>query len=147
MTTGIPRDAREIYTNEKGEPIAWCPKDGMGATDFMRSEFYNMQDRDRMTQLFERATQKTAEAGEQQCVVCIDVDDPAWTQLVDMLMPGFDWDEIRARGERPVARGVVPIGPIAQVVDQFYPAAGEVPLNRVSLFVFAAGGVWRRDHA
>jgi len=147
MTTGIPRDAREVYLNDKGEPIAWCPRDSLGATDFMRGEFYAAQDRDRMTQLFKRAEQKTAETSEQQCVVCIDVDDPAWTELVNKLMPGFNWDEIRARGEKPVARGVVPLEPIAHVVDQCYPAAGEAPLDRVNLFVFAAGGVWRRDYA
>ena len=40
-------------------------------------------------------------------IVCIDVDDPAWTWLVDELMPNHDWQSIRRLGLTPVARGVV----------------------------------------
>lgn len=40
-------------------------------------------------------------------VVCIDVDDPSWTEVVDYLMPGADWNQFRSRGEKPVARGTV----------------------------------------
>ena len=41
MTTNmIPKDAREVYTNEKGKPIAYCPRDGIGITDLQRIEFY-----------------------------------------------------------------------------------------------------------
>lgn len=141
-TGDIPRDAREVYCNDKGEPVAWCPKESIGITDVQRVEFYSMQDQVRMTQLERRAQEKTAEVGEQQLVVCIDVDDPTWTFLVDMLMPGASWDEFRARGERPVARGVVPAAPLADIVSKTYPAAGDVPTDRVSVLVFAAGGVW-----
>ena len=41
-------------------------------------------------------------------VVCVDVDDPYWKDLVDVLMPGHDWDAIRRSGERPIARGFQP---------------------------------------
>lgn len=143
MTTdGIPHDAREIYCNENGEPIAYCPKESFGATDVERALFYNAQDQASIARLERRAQEKTREAGEQQLVVCIDVDDPAWTFLVDMLMPGADWEQFRARGERPIARGVVPAGPLADIVAKTYPAAGEVPLDKVSVLIFAAGGVW-----
>lgn len=143
----IPKDAREVYCNEAGEPIAYCPKESVGATDFLRVEFYALQDTKRMLQLQDRARAKTAQVGEQQLVVCIDVDDPAWTDLVNMLMPGANWDEFRERGERPVARGVVPTALMSEAVARCYPAAGVVPADRTCVLVFAAGGVWIKDHA
>lgn len=143
----IPKDAREVYCNEAGEPIAYCPKESVGATDFLRAEFWALQDVKRMLQLQDRAKAKTEQTGEQQLVVCIDVDDPTWIDLVDMLMPGANWDEIRERGERPVARGVVPAAPMAEVVAKGYPAAGVVPTDRTCVLVFAAGGVWIKERA
>ena len=141
--TGIPKDAREVYCNEKGEPIAWCPKESLGITDIERAQFAELN-RDRLTQLAVRAREKTREEGVEQCVVCIDVDDPTWTPLVEMLMPGHGshWDEFRARGEKPVARGVVPLEPIEGIVNEMYPAAGGFHKDNgiTNLVVFAAGG-------
>ncbi len=39
-------------------------------------------------------------------IVVLMVDDPVGGALADMLMPGFNWQEIRDRGEIPVARGL-----------------------------------------
>jgi hypothetical protein len=40
-------------------------------------------------------------------VVCIHVDDPAWRELVDFLMPdeGENWAAMRRAGQTPIARG------------------------------------------
>ena len=133
MTTNmIPKDAREVYTNEKGKPIAYCPRDGIGITDLQRIEFYQ-PNKDRLAELQARARQR----GE-SVAIAIDVDDPTWRQLVDLLMPGHDWQLIRDRGESPVARGVVPTDLITKVVAEVYPAAGEVTDG--AIVVFAAGG-------
>ena len=137
--TGIPKDAREVYCNEAGEPIAFCPKESLGITDIERAQFAELN-RDRLTQLAARAREKTKE-GEAQCVVCVDVDDPTWTPLVEMLMPGHDWDVYRNRGEKPVARGVVPQDLIEAVVQETYPAAGEFHKSRITnVVILAAGG-------
>lgn len=40
-------------------------------------------------------------------VVCIEVDDPTWTPLVQHLMPDYDWEAIRKTGQEPIARGIV----------------------------------------
>ncbi len=135
MSTEIPKDAREVYCNDKGEPIAYCPVDGLGATDLARATFYQEQDHDRLQSMRRRAL----ELGE-RVVICIDVDDPAWRPLVDALMPDADWQSIRDRGERPIARGVVPLAMIADLVADTYPAAGKVETVG-SIVVFAAGGV------
>lgn len=139
--TGIPKDAREVYCDKKGEPIAWCPKDSIGLVDIRRAEFFN-QNEERLRQMAVRAREKTIEEGSEQVVVCIDVDDPTWTLLVDMLMPGHDWDSYRARGETPVARGVVPREPIEMTVKEFYPACEDFNNveGTVNMVVFAAGG-------
>jgi hypothetical protein len=140
--TGIPKDAREVYCNEKGEPIAFCPVEGIGITDVERVKFF-MLNEDRLRQLAKRARVKSVEESEPQGVICIDVDDPTWTFLVDMLMPGHDWDIYRSRGEKPIARGVVPLGLIKDVVKELYPAGDEFSSRDgvVNMAVFAAYGV------
>lgn len=141
MSTFPPKDAREIYLDEKtGEPIAYCPKEGIGAVDIIRAQFYNLN-QVRLWQLSKRAKEKIGETGIIQCVVCIDVDDASWTPLVEHLMPGHDWNIYRARGEQPIARGVVPLEPIKAMVDEFYPAASdEFAGDKVNVVVLAAGG-------
>lgn len=136
----IPKEAREIYLNDKGEPIAWCPKDSLGLVDIQRAQFYRLNEK-RLHELSRRAQEKSWQTEEIQCVVCIDVDDPVWAPLVDLLMPGHDWDAYRRRGETPVARGVVPLAPIRESVDMVYPASSDAfSSNRVNVVMFACGG-------
>jgi len=105
-----PKDAREVYVNESGEPIAYCPRDSLGITDIERRTFFELVKADgSVTRLADRCREKGADAF---VVIVIDVDDPAWTWLVDELMPGHDWDAYRRAGARPVARGVVPREPV-----------------------------------
>lgn len=140
MSGEIPKDAREVYCNERGEPIAWCPKDSLGLVDIQRAQFYGLN-KTRLHELSRRAQEKSWQTEDVQCVVCIDVDDPVWTPLVDLLMPGHDWDAYRRRGETPVARGVVPLAPIKKTVDEVYPASSDAfSPNLVNVVVFAAGG-------
>jgi len=138
--TGVPKDAREVYLNEKGEPIAWCPKEGIGVTDLERGQFYTIN-KGRLIQLAARAREKNEIGDGPWAVVCVDVDDKTWAPLVDMLMPGHDWDAIRAQGEHPIARGVVPLKLLKDVVENFYPAAkDEFVSDEINTVVFAAGG-------
>ena len=139
IDTEIPKDAREIYCNEKGEPIAYCPKDSMGLTDVKRAEFYLLNE-ERLSKLAKRAQEKATETGVEQGVICIDVDDPTWMPIVDTLLPGHDWESYRVCGERPVARGVVPRALLEETV-KFYPAAEDLATDRVNILVLAAGGI------
>jgi hypothetical protein len=130
----VPKDAREVYCNDKGEPIAFCPKDSIGLGDLHRAQLYGLN-KERLAELLERAKVKGADF----CAICIDVDDPAWTTLVDVLMPGHDWDAYRKRGETPVARGVVPRG-IVEEAAKYYQAVLPLPTEPF-IAVFASGGI------
>ena len=105
--------------------------------DIIRIEVYSIN-RERLGELALRAKAKET-ADTQFAVICIDVDDKAWTPLVDILMPGHDWQEMRSQGMRPFARGVVPRGLIEEVA-KMYPACGELPKGMFSA-VCAAGGI------
>lgn len=92
-----------------------------------------------------RAEKKGAEVGSPFAVVVIDVDCPTWADLVDMLMPGHDWDQFRSRGEKPVARGVVPRDFLCTLLDDVRKQSGEAVTGPTppGLFtaVFGRGGV------
>lgn len=80
--------------------------DPVGAAVSETIERLNLYHRDdaAMTRLMNRAREK----GDDFVVVLFDADDPLFEGAVEALMPGHDWNQYRARGELPVARGVVP---------------------------------------
>jgi len=97
-----------------------------------RIALYNMNE-DRLRELVVRSKVKEKEDGREYTVVCILVDDKAWTWFVDLLMPNHDWQAYRNRGEIPVARGVVPKKLVEEVIDRPLPEPGVVVL-------FGSGG-------
>lgn len=52
-------------------------------------------------------------------IVVLNVDDPHGGPLADILMPGFDWQEIRDQGEIPFARGMVDRSWVEEALDKF----------------------------
>lgn len=77
-------------------------------------------------------------------MVAIDVDDPAWTYEVDALIPNQDWQAIRNRGLKPVARGFITSGFIdylcAVVPDISTALTCELPKGTVRAVAMAEGG-------
>ncbi len=133
--SGIPRDAREVCVNEKGEPIAFIPKESIGLGDVARGQFY-LLNRSRLLQLATRAKEKGREFG----VICLDVDDKTFAEVVKELMPGEDWSVYRARGEKPVARGVVPDRLLRAIAEAFFPAClDEFSSQAINILVCAHG--------
>ena len=61
-----------------------------------------------------------------EIIVCIDVDDPTWTFLVNKLMPDQNWDEIRAKGMKPVARGSLERADISKLISLAIPSLGKL---------------------
>lgn len=58
-------------------------------------------------------------------IVILAVDDPFGGALADALMPGHDWQAIRARGEIPLARGLAGRAGIQDALDSVDPEAGK----------------------
>lgn len=52
-------------------------------------------------------------------IVLLNVDDPNGKALAEVLMPGFNWQEIRDRGEQPVARGLASRIPLTGILETF----------------------------
>jgi len=81
---------------------------------------------------------------EQFVVVAIDIDDPTWTEVVDAIMPGYNWQEIRERGEKPVARGSVRaeiIDCLGDVVPDIKPSLTcSLPEGAVRAIIMGSGG-------
>lgn len=108
-----------------------------------RDRFFQ-PNRERLEHMAFRATKKGL-ARDEFITVAIDVDDPSWSEVVETLMPGCDWQAIRDRGEKPVARGTVLVGSIVdflcQVCPDIAPAlTGELPQGIVRAVVMADGG-------
>ncbi|MFH1401793.1 MAG: hypothetical protein ABIG40_02420 [Parcubacteria group bacterium] len=56
---------------------------------------------------------------DQAVIVLLNVDDVHGGPLVNVLMPGFNWQEIRDRGEVPFARGLAMRESIQEVLSTF----------------------------
>jgi len=74
--------------------------------DIVRHEMF-VQTKRRLEELAWRGLKLSKLKPTKFFVICIDVDDPAWTFLAETLMPNNDWQVYRDRGEKPIARGTV----------------------------------------
>ncbi len=97
----------------------------------------------RLQQIAWRALNVLGKRNDQIVVVCIQVDS-RWRDVVDALMPGYDWQSIRDKGEEPVARGSA-MWPICEVVAERLPDIAavclEVPTEgMVKAIVLSDGG-------
>ena len=66
--------------------------------------------------------QRLAERGmtaDQAVIVLLNVDDVHGGPLADVLMPGYNWQEIRNRGEVPFARGLATRDSIQEALGAF----------------------------
>jgi hypothetical protein len=135
MARVVERDGQLVLEDPVGYAVA---------TAVERVNLYRA-DSEAVRRLERRAEKKGAEVGSPFAVVVIDVDCPTWSDLVAMLMPGHDWNQFRARGEQPVARGVVPRDFLCQLLDDVRKQSGELVTGATppGLFtaVFGRGGV------
>lgn len=65
-------------------------------------------------------------------IVILSVDDPLGGPLAEALMPGADWNQYRARGEKPYARGLAPRGPIREVLKDLHGGALARSLDEIA---------------
>lgn len=60
------------------------------------------------------------ESQDRDVVVCISADDPKDALMLDVAMPGHDWDEYRKRGEVPFGRGILPRDAVLSMCAQLF---------------------------
>lgn len=89
-----------------------------------------------------RAKEREAEGQQQYVVVIVEVDDPTWHSLADILMPDNEaqWQEYRDQGMVPIARGVVPRDLVRKGIELTV-GIDTTKLPAVFTAVFAAGGI------
>jgi len=68
---------------------------------------------------FKRRLAERGMTADQAVIVLLNVDDVHGGPLADMLMPEFNWQEIRDRGEIPFARGLAMREGIQEALDIF----------------------------
>lgn len=74
---------------------------------------------------FKRRIIELGKTAKDVVIVLLNVDDVHGAQLADVLMPGFNWQEIRDRGETPYARGLAKRDGIQEAIDILDKEAGE----------------------
>lgn len=119
---------------------AW--KSYLGAED-ARAHLYQINT-DHLASMARRALGRGL-AADEILVVCIDVDDPAWTDLAEALMPEEDWQQYRDRGMVPTARGIVMAEPLQGYLSEVVPPLRDglldgPPDGHVLTVVMAKGG-------
>lgn len=87
------------------------------------------EQRDRIAHFVRRIAVRAPELGcaeRDLAIVHLCVDDPNGAALADVLMPGHDWDAIRALGQVPYARGIATRDGLQAGLDAAFPEAGAV---------------------
>jgi len=77
-------------------------------------------------------------------LVCIQVDDKNWRDIVEQLMPDQDWQQVRDQGIDPVLYGSA-TWPLCEVLAERLPGSRDLLLKKpseglVKLFALAEGG-------
>jgi hypothetical protein len=86
---------------------------------------------DRVRYFANRCDERGFKRGEMM-VVLLNMNDSLGSTLGHLLMPGFDWDAIRARGEVPFAWGLVPRDALQEVLDAGMDLAAGIRLRAMS---------------
>lgn len=99
---------------------------------------------ERLQHMAWRALNVLGKQNDEIVIVCIQVDDDRWRDIVDLLMPNEDWQMYRDMGKDPIARGSA-MWPLCEVVAERLPPIADVimekpPEGKVKLIALAEGG-------
>lgn len=120
---------RAMYQQSRASSLANC------------RELYALQ-KDRVAH-FANRVDCLGHTADEVVIVLISVDDLNGRPLVDDLMPGHDWDEIRKTGAMPIARGIAERGGIEDALSFFdteaHAALKAVPSDKLPVVVIDCG--------
>lgn len=84
---------------------------------------YFEQNEERLQWFVDRVCNRKSQG--KDLVVCFCADDPRASQMLDVLMPGHDWNQYREQGLVPFGRGIAPREPVLAMLEELY--QGHVP--------------------
>ena len=110
----------------------------------LRQEIFD-DSAERLADIAYRAIHELGKDPSEIVTVAIHVDDPEWTFVADALMPGYDWQQFRDRGEKPVARGTVMGDGMCAMLSELVPSLADAiakgpPDGHLFAFVLDGGG-------
>jgi hypothetical protein len=76
-------------------------------------------------QHFKKRVTERGDSTTEVVIVLLNVDDSLARPIADVLMPNFNWQEIRDRGEVPFARGLAGRAGLQAIVDELDTDAGK----------------------
>jgi hypothetical protein len=86
------------------------------------NETFNMN-KERIDYFAGRIVERRKTEDNQYVIIILNVDDPNGEAITNVLMPGYDWDQFRDKGEIPYARGLASRYYIDQVLKDLDPEA------------------------
>lgn len=109
-----------------------------------RQELFELN-RERLEHLAFRAITVKGLKPEEFVATCIEVDDPAWTDLANYLVPNGNWQQYRDIGQMPVARGTSMAEGFLEILSEEVPSIApalnqELPPGFVRTIVCGSGG-------
>ncbi len=75
-------------------------------------------------------------------IVIINVDSMGVGILVELLMPGQNWQSIRDKGQVPLARGLAPKVPVLEYAKMLYPNTNTTPEDELLVVHFDLDSVY-----
>lgn len=123
--------------------IATIPKSAQLSDAAEHRNTMYMQVAHRLRHFAWRALNVLGKKNSEIAVICIEVDS-RWRDWVEHIMPGHDWDAVRASGMQPVAQGTVTWAACKFIAKEF-PDLAEVtmevpPEGKVKAIVLNDGG-------
>ena len=130
---------------ERNEPrTLWVSDDVLGTDAADACHAFLADSIPRLAHFAQRAIARGGPT-ERLAIVVLEIDDSLGSALADRLMPGYDWQAIRDRGETPVGRGLVMREGIEDVVEAYDPklarAVREVPAGQLPVVIVAGGTI------
>lgn len=86
---------------------------------------------DRVAHFVRRMTER-GDSPEDVVITILNVDDPNGGLVADLLMPDFNWQAMRDRGEVPFARGLAARAGIQAILEEFGEKAAAATLRRMT---------------
>lgn len=138
------RQPREAPMSTPSPRTLWVSDDALGTPGAEACRRFLRYGEARLSHFARRAIER-GDPPELVAIAVLEVDDALGRAVADLLMPGFDWQAIRDRGEVPVGYGLAGREGLQNLVDAYDPRLGvavrEVPAGCLPVVIVAGGTI------